>query len=81
MTEKEFDVLTHESVPEHAILKDEEIKELMQKLNIIPIQLPKILKTDPAVKAVGAKEDDIIKIVRKSPTAGVTTYYRLVVKK
>lgn len=81
MVEKEFDVLTHELVPEHAVLKDEEVKELMQKLNIIPQQLPKILKNDPAIKAIGAKEDDVIKITRKSPTAGMSIYYRLVVKK
>lgn len=81
LTEKEFNVLTHELVPKHIILKDDEIKELLNKLNIIPEQLPKILKTDPTVKEIDAEEGDVIKIIRESPTAGVTTYYRLVIKK
>ena len=81
LAEKEFNVLIHELVPEHIILKDDEIKELLEKFNITPGQLPKILKSDPAVKAIEAEEGDIIKIIRQSPTAGVTEYYRLVVKK
>ena len=81
LTEKEFNVLTHELVPEHIIIKDDEIKELLNKFNITPKQLPKILKNDPVVKQIEAEEGDVIKIIRKSPTAGVTTYYRLVIKK
>ena len=81
MTEKEFNVLTHELVPEHIIIDNDERKELLEKFNITPQQLPKILKNDPVVKAIEAEEGDILKIVRDSPTAGVTLYYRLVVKK
>lgn len=79
--EEELNVLKHELVPKQIILKDEEKKELLEKLNIIPPQLPKIFTNDPVVKSIGAKEGDIIKIIRDSPTAGVTTYYRVVVKK
>ena len=79
--EKEFDVLKHDLVPKHAILTNEERKRLLEKLQIIPKQLPKILKKDPTAKALNADEGDIIKIIRKSPTAGITTYYRFVVKK
>ena len=42
-------------------------------------QIPKILITDPCVKRIGAKVRDIIKIVRESPTAGVSDFYRIVV--
>lgn len=80
MAEKEYDVLKHELVPEHIILKEEERKALLVKLNIKPEQLPKILTNDPVVKEIGAKEGDIIKIKRTSPTAGSTIYYRLVAK-
>lgn len=79
--EIEIDVLSHRFVPEHIILGEKEIKELMDKYNIIPEQLPKLLKNDPAVKAINAKEGDVVKLIRKSITAGVTTYYRFVVKK
>ncbi len=81
LTDNEFNVLTHKLVPEHIIIDDVERKELLDKLNIIPEQLPKILKNDPVVKAIEAEEGDILKIVRDSPTAGVTLYYRLVIKK
>ena len=78
--EKEFNVLKHALVPEHTILNNEEKSALLQKLQIQPHQLPKILTTDPVVKAIGAKEGDIMKIIRKSPTAGESIYYRIVVK-
>ncbi|MDD5416773.1 MAG: DNA-directed RNA polymerase subunit H [Candidatus Aenigmarchaeota archaeon] len=79
--ENEFNVLTHKSVPEHMILDEKETKELLDKFNIKAEQLPKILKNDPAAKAIDAKEGDVVKIIRKSHTAGVSVYYRFVVKK
>ncbi|HIE37170.1 TPA: DNA-directed RNA polymerase subunit H, partial [Candidatus Geothermarchaeota archaeon] len=42
-------------------------------------KLPYIKRTDPVVRALGAKHGDIIKITRKSPTAGESVYYRLVI--
>jgi DNA-directed RNA polymerase subunit H len=79
--EKEFDILKHELVPEHNIINENERKELFEKLNITEKQLPKILTNDPAVKAIGAKEGDVLKIIRKSATAGTSIYYRVVAKK
>ena len=79
--EKEYDILKHELVPEHIILKEEEKKKLFEELKILPQQLPKILTTDPVIKSIEAKEGDVIKIARSSPTAGHTVYYRLVSKK
>jgi len=79
--EKEFDILKHELVPEHSILNENEKKELFEKLKITAGQLPKILTNDSVVKAIGAKEGDVLKIIRKSPTAGKSIYYRVVVKK
>ncbi|MEM5778545.1 MAG: DNA-directed RNA polymerase subunit H [Candidatus Aenigmatarchaeota archaeon] len=81
MLEKEVNILKHELVPEHMILNENEKKELLEKLKITEKQLPKILTNDPVVKAIGAKEGDILKIIRKSPTSGIATYYRIVVKK
>jgi DNA-directed RNA polymerase subunit H len=68
-------------VPEHTILSKEEEKEILDKFRIRPENLPKILINDPVVKAIGAKEGDILKIIRKSKTAGTSLYYRVVVKK
>ncbi|MFH1229360.1 MAG: DNA-directed RNA polymerase subunit H [Candidatus Aenigmatarchaeota archaeon] len=81
MLEKEYDILKHALVPEHAVLGEKEMKELFEKLKITSVNLPKVLTNDPVVKAMDAKEGDVLKIVRKSPTAGSTTYYRVVVKK
>ncbi|MGP3668142.1 MAG: DNA-directed RNA polymerase subunit H [Candidatus Bathyarchaeota archaeon] len=74
----DFDIFEHELVPKHIILSKEEAEELLKKYRIKPSQLPKIKDTDPAAKALGAKPGDIIKIIRKSPTAGLAEYYRYV---
>lgn len=81
MLEKDYNILKHELVPEHIILNENEKKELFEKLKLTAINLPKILTNDPVVKAIGAKEGDVLKIIRKSSTAGTSIYYRVVAKK
>jgi len=77
---KEFDVFTHELVPEHRILSEEEKEELLKRYGIQISQLPQIKASDPVVVALGAKPGDVLEIRRKSPTAGYYNYYRLVVE-
>ena len=74
-----FNIFEHELVPKHEILSEEEREELLKKYNIRPYQIPHIKRTDPTVFLIGAKPGDIIKIIRKSPTAGVYVTYRYVV--
>ena len=74
-----INIFINDLVPKHEILTKEEEEELLKKYKITKKQLPRILSTDPAVKAIGAKKGDIIRITRKSPTAGETYYYRVVV--
>jgi DNA-directed RNA polymerase subunit H len=62
--------------PKHTKLKQNEVKELLQKLNISITQLPKILKTDPALPE-DIKSGDLIKIERKTDD-GKSVYYRVV---
>lgn len=76
----EFDVTKHELVPEHKILSEKEAKELLERYHIKPEQLPKILARDPCARIIGAEPGQIIKIIRPSPTAGVSEAYRLVVE-
>ena len=76
--EKEVRVAEHVLVPKHEVLDKSERTDLLKKFNIAEQQLPKILITDPAAKAVGAKPGDVIKITRMSQTAGKTFYYRYV---
>ncbi|WP_323736436.1 DNA-directed RNA polymerase subunit H [Methanosphaera sp. ISO3-F5] len=73
-----IDILKHNLVPEHIILTDEEAEEVLLEKNITEDQLPKILPNDPVVKAIGAKEGDILKIIRNSETAGTFISYRIV---
>ena len=52
----------------------------MEKYKVKPYQIPQIKSTDPAVKAIGAKPGDILRIIRKSKTAGRHISYRYVVE-
>ena len=74
------DILKHELVPEHVILSKSEINKIIKKLDIHPEELPKIKSNDPVIKAIEAKSGDIIKITRKSQTAGKFITYRLVLE-
>lgn len=77
---KKFNVLEHELVPDHILLTEEETLELLKKYNITRGQLPKVKSSDVVVKQVGAKQGDVLKIMRKSLTAGKAVSYRLVIE-
>ena len=66
-------------VPNHTKLKKEEKKSLLDKYDITTKELPRILLNDPAIAHLKVETGDIIKIERKSPTAGVAVYYRVVI--
>ncbi len=75
-----FDIFEHALVPRHEILPEEEQNALLAKYKIQPYQMPQIKSTDPAVKAIGAKPGNILRIIRKSSTAGEHIAYRYVVE-
>ncbi len=77
---EKMDLTQHFLVPKHVILTDEEKRELLERYNIVEQQLPKILSKDPVIKQIGAKPGDVVKIIRDSPTAGKSFYFRLVVE-
>ncbi|MCE4601427.1 MAG: DNA-directed RNA polymerase subunit H [Desulfurococcales archaeon] len=72
-------ILEHELVPKHEVLSFEEATEVLRRLGIAPNRLPSISVNDPIVQLLGAKPGDIIRITRRSPTAGEAVYYRIVV--
>ena len=76
-----LNVLDHDMVPDHQIMSEEEVSALLTTYNITTEQLPKVFHDDPAVKTIGAEADDVIRIIRKSHTAGRAESYRLVVKR
>jgi DNA-directed RNA polymerase subunit H len=75
-----FDIFEHRLVPRHEILTPEEGKRLLAEYKVQAYQLPQIKSSDPAVKAIGAKPGDILRIIRKSTTAGEHMAYRYVVE-
>jgi len=74
-----FNIFRHELVPKHEILAEEEVEELLKAYRIKPYQMPRIKASDPAVRMIGAKPGDVIKITRESQTAGQSVAYRYVV--
>ena len=69
-------------VPKHILLEDSEIEGILEPLNIIREQLPKILLKDPALKALDqeAKPGDVVEVHRVSDSAGSNLAYRVVVE-
>lgn len=74
-----FKVEDHILVPKHTKINDKEKKALLEKYKITQRELPNIIKKDPAIKNLNAKSGDVIKIIRKSRTAGESAFYRVVV--
>lgn len=74
-----FEIFEHKLVPKHEILDEKEKKEILAQYKIQPYQIPQIKSNDPAVKAIGAKPGDMLRIIRKSATAGEHIAYRYVV--
>jgi DNA-directed RNA polymerase subunit H len=75
-----FDIFEHALVPFHEILTEKEKTQLLTQYKVKPYQIPQIKSGDPAVKAIGAKPGDVLKITRKSTTAGEHITYRYVVE-
>ncbi|MCF2137005.1 MAG: DNA-directed RNA polymerase subunit H [Candidatus Thorarchaeota archaeon] len=75
-----FDLFDHELVPKHRIATKDEIQIVLNHYGIDKTQLPRILRSDPAARVLGAKPGQVVRIERDSRTAGKTYYYRLVVE-
>ncbi|MFH1849225.1 MAG: DNA-directed RNA polymerase subunit H [archaeon] len=71
-----FDITKHILVPKHVKLNEKEKEKILQQYGITIKELPTISKNDAMVKKLDAKPGDVIKILRKSSTAGDTAFYR-----
>ena len=81
MSEKKVVKITnHIYQPKHEILPRKEAEEILKKYNTKPSLLPYIMISDKAIEDLDVRPGDIIKITRKSPTAGESVYYRYVVE-
>jgi DNA-directed RNA polymerase subunit H len=70
----------HVYVPKHEIMSKKEAEEVLEKYNCKQTELPLIFANDPAILGLGVKPGDMIRITRKSPTAGKSLYFRYVVE-
>ena len=81
MSEKKvLKITNHIYQPKHEILPKDDAEEILKKYNAKPSQLPYVMITDKALEDLDVRPGDIIKITRKSPTAGESVYYRYVVE-
>ncbi len=76
---KRIDVRKHLLVPKHEKLSEKEKEEVLKEFNSRAEDFPRILKRDAALLGINVKFGDIIRITRKSATAGQTVFYRVVV--
>jgi len=76
----QFNILEHEIVPQHIIIDDEEISDIMLKYKLKERSLfPEISRYDPVALSLGMRPGEVCKIDRPSKTSIVATYYRLCV--
>jgi len=74
-----FQIFNHDFVSTHELLTPEEKEKFMEDHKVEPYQLPRINAHDPAVIAVGGKPGDIVRVIRRSQTAGKYVAYRYIV--
>jgi DNA-directed RNA polymerase subunit H (RpoH/RPB5) len=76
----QFNILEHVLVPEHRVLMDNEVDEVMKKYNITDKnQFPDISRFDPVARVIGLRPDQVCHIIRPSKTAIEANYYRICV--
>lgn len=74
------DATEHELVPEHSLVDEETLEQVLDEYNIDRTDLPKIKRRDPALADIDADVGDVIRIVRDSRTTETAVIYRLVIE-
>lgn len=76
----QFNILNHSLVPEHRIIHEYEILDIMKKYNITDRTLfPDISRFDPVAKVLCLRPGQVCHIVRPSKTTITADYYRICV--
>ena len=76
----QFNILNHSLVPNHRVINDIEVNDVMKKYNITNlVQFPDISRFDPVARVIGLRPGKVCHIVRSSKTSIVANYYRVCV--
>ena len=76
----QFNILNHNLVPEHRVMSELEVVDVMKKYNIADKTLfPDISRFDPVAQVIGLRPGKVCHILRPSKTAIIADYYRVCV--
>ena len=76
----QYNILEHTLVPEHRVMSELEVADVMKKYNIADNTLfPDISRFDPVAQVIGLRPGKVCHILRPSKTAIIADYYRVCV--
>jgi len=80
-----FRLMDHMLVPEHELLSEDEENEMLTAYRADKSQLPKILRSDPCIRALEVEhgiieQGRIVRVIRESETSGRSVAFRVVVE-
>jgi DNA-directed RNA polymerase subunit H (RpoH/RPB5) len=77
MKELMYNPMKHELVPKHKKISEEEVKKLMEDMNLkSKAQLPFIQRQDIIARWLGLQSGEIVRITRYTETSGKYYFYR-----